>query len=105
MFLLLFPAELASGLVAGSGGDKEPSGERVLRLIQIRLRCAFYAQSRRITSSRAVPSLHVGCRLISTNCRFIAIVYGKRVRWSSLGRRLTDLAQNKNFNSLYERQA
>ena len=36
-----FPAYLIIG-IAGSGRGEEPSGERALRLSQIRLICAFY---------------------------------------------------------------
>src|SRR4029077_9879337 len=56
-----FPAELILGR-RGSGGGEEPSGEKVLRLIQIRLMCAVYAKTVRISSSQTLPNFHIGPR-------------------------------------------
>ena len=60
MVSLSFPPLRLLWYFAGPEEGEEPSGENVLRLIQIRLMCALYTKARPDLSSRAVPNFLVG---------------------------------------------
>jgi hypothetical protein len=49
--------------IAGLEEAKNPSGEEVLRLIQIRLMRDPFTETRPDLSSQAEPNFYVGCRL------------------------------------------
>ena len=63
MVLPFLPAEIDS-LVVGSERGEEPSGENVLRLIQIFLNVRRFNGLRPNLSSQAAPNFHVRLRLI-----------------------------------------